>query len=64
MGTTVPLAEARPGDLVFFGDDSSHAGLLTGDGTMIHAPRPGAYIREEPVHLAGEPVVHHVVRPA
>ncbi|MFF9602969.1 C40 family peptidase [Streptomyces sp. NPDC014684] len=64
MGTTVPLAEARPGDLVFFGDDSSHAGLLTGDGTMIHAPRPGAYVREEPVHLAGEPVVHRVVRPA
>ncbi|MGW4438943.1 C40 family peptidase [Streptomyces sp. NPDC004596] len=64
MGTTVPLAEARPGDLVFFGDDSSHAGLLTGDGTMIHAPRPGAYVREEPVHLAGEPVVHLVVRPA
>ncbi|GEJ98299.1 C40 family peptidase [Streptomyces sp. 1-11] len=64
MGTTVPLVEARPGDLVFFGDDSSHAGLLTGDGTMIHAPRPGAYVREEPVHLAGEPVVHRVVRPA
>ncbi|MGW5325505.1 C40 family peptidase [Streptomyces sp. NPDC004014] len=64
MGTTVPLTEARPGDLVFFGDDSSHAGLLTGDGTMIHAPRPGAYVREEPVHLAGEPVAHRVVRPA
>ncbi|MFE5404151.1 C40 family peptidase [Streptomyces sp. NPDC056580] len=64
MGTTVPLAEARPGDLVFFGDDSSHAGLLTGDGTMIHAPRPGAYVREEPVHLYGEPVAHRVVRPA
>ncbi|MFF3163851.1 C40 family peptidase [Streptomyces sp. NPDC003273] len=64
MGTTVPLAEARPGDLVFFGGDCSHAGLLTGDGTMIHAPRPGAYVREEPVHLAGEPVVHRVVRPA
>ncbi|MGV9903648.1 C40 family peptidase [Streptomyces sp. NPDC003388] len=64
MGTTVPLAEARSGDLVFFGDDGSHAGLLTGDGTMIHAPRPGAYVREEPVHLAGEPVVHRVVRPA
>ncbi|MGV9418060.1 C40 family peptidase [Streptomyces sp. NPDC003674] len=64
MGTTVPLAEARPGDLVFFGGDCSHAGLLTGDGTMIHAPRPGAYVREEPVHLAGEPIVHRVVRPA
>ncbi|MER6037760.1 C40 family peptidase [Streptomyces sp. NPDC001835] len=64
MGTAVPLDEARPGDLVFFHHDSSHVGLCTGDGTMIHAPRPGAYVREEPVHLAGESVVHRVVRPA
>ncbi|MEW2256185.1 C40 family peptidase [Streptomyces sp. NPDC047869] len=64
MGTAIPLAEARPGDLVFFHDDSSHVGLCTGAGTMIHAPRPGAYVREEPVHLAGESVVHRVVRPA
>jgi len=64
MGTAVPLADARPGDLVFFHEDSRHVGLCTGDGTMIHAPRPGAYVREEPVHLAGESVVHRVVRPA
>ncbi|WP_250404949.1 C40 family peptidase [Streptomyces cellostaticus] len=64
MGTAVPLTDARPGDLVFFHEDSSHVGLCTGDGTMIHAPRPGAYVREEPVHLAGESVVHRVVRPA
>ncbi|MFJ3717031.1 C40 family peptidase [Streptomyces sp. NPDC090057] len=64
MGTAVPLDDARPGDLVFFHHDSSHVGLCTGDGTMIHAPRPGAYVREEPVHLAGESVVHRVVRPA
>ncbi|MGW0284668.1 C40 family peptidase [Streptomyces sp. NPDC003236] len=64
MGTAVPLTDVRPGDLVFFHDDSRHVGLCTGDGTMIHAPRPGAYVREEPVHLAGESVVHRVVRPA
>ncbi|MEU4035999.1 C40 family peptidase [Streptomyces collinus] len=64
VGTTVPLAEARPGDLVFFHDDLSHVGLCTGDGTMIHAPGPGAYVREESVHHGGDSVVHSVVRPA
>ncbi|WP_432029122.1 NlpC/P60 family protein [Streptomyces sp. 1222.5] len=63
-GTAVALADARPGDLVFFHEDSSHVGLYTGDGTMIHAPEPGAYIREEPVHRAGEALVQGVVRPA
>ncbi|MFF8725453.1 NlpC/P60 family protein [Streptomyces sp. NPDC015171] len=62
-GTPVPAAQARPGDLVFFHDDVSHVGLCTGDGMMIHAPRPGAYVREEPVTAAGEAAVHSVVRP-
>ncbi|MFF8405842.1 NlpC/P60 family protein [Streptomyces sp. NPDC015684] len=63
-GTPVALADARPGDLVFFHEDSSHVGLYTGDGTMIHAPEPGAYIREEPVRRGGEGLVQGVVRPA
>ncbi|MGY5101073.1 NlpC/P60 family protein [Streptomyces sp. 900105245] len=63
-GTPVALADARPGDLVFFHEDSSHVGLYTGDGAMIHAPEPGAYIREEPVHRGGEGLVQGVVRPA
>ncbi|MGY4992811.1 NlpC/P60 family protein [Streptomyces sp. 900105245] len=63
-GTPVALADARPGDLVFFHEDSSHVGLYTGDGAMIHAPEPGAYIREEPVHRGGEGLVRGVVRPA
>ncbi|MGW5280873.1 C40 family peptidase [Streptomyces collinus] len=64
VGTTVPLADARPGDLVFFRDDLSHVGLCTGDGTIIHAPGPGAYVREESVRHVGDSVVHSVVRPA
>ncbi|WP_333774582.1 C40 family peptidase [Streptomyces sp. IBSBF 3136] len=64
LGTTVPLADARPGDLVFFHEDLSHVGLCTGDGTMIHAPGPGAYVREESVQHGGDRVVHSVVRPA
>ncbi|MGW2489688.1 C40 family peptidase [Streptomyces sp. NPDC001606] len=62
-GTPVPLADARPGDLVFFYDDSSHVGLCTGNGMMIHSPEPGAYIREDSVYRWGESLVHSVVRP-
>ncbi|MFJ9813905.1 C40 family peptidase [Streptomyces sp. NPDC101151] len=63
-GTAVSLADAHPGDLVFFHDDHSHVGLCTGDGMMIHSPRPGAYIREESVHHGGESIIRSVVRPA
>ncbi|MBL1081420.1 C40 family peptidase [Streptomyces actinomycinicus] len=62
-GTTVPYAEARPGDLVFFHDDAGHVGLCSGDGMMIHAPRPGAYVREEPVSYGDGSAVRRVVRP-
>ncbi|MFF4827373.1 C40 family peptidase [Streptomyces sp. NPDC001312] len=64
-GTTVPLSEARPGDLVFFAffGDADHVGLYAGDGVMIHAPRPGGRVREESVHHDGESAVHRVVRP-
>ncbi|MGW2774512.1 C40 family peptidase [Streptomyces olivaceoviridis] len=61
-GTPVAPADARPGDLVFFHDGAGHVGLCTGDGMMIHAPRPGAYVREEPVSGIGA-AVHSVVRP-
>lgn len=63
-GTTVSLADAQPGDLVFFHDDRSHVGLYVGDGTMIHAPKPGAYVREESIHHDDTAPVHSVVRPA
>ncbi|MFD4875084.1 C40 family peptidase [Streptomyces sp. NPDC058420] len=63
-GTTVPLADAQPGDLVFFHDDISHVGVYAGDGMMIHAPRPGTYVREEPVHHDATAIIHSVVRPA
>ncbi|WP_329527168.1 C40 family peptidase [Streptomyces sp. NBC_01462] len=63
-GTTVPLSAIEPGDLVFFYDDISHVGLYIGDGMMIHAPKPGAYVREESIFYAGESIIHSVVRPA
>ena len=63
-GTTVPLDDAQPGDLVFFHDDSSHVGVYVGDGMMIHAPKPGTYVREESVHYDDSAIIHGVVRPA
>jgi cell wall-associated NlpC family hydrolase len=63
-GTTVPLSDAQPGDLVFFYDDVTHVGLYIGNGMMIHAPKPGTYVREESVYYDGESSIHSVVRPA
>ncbi|PAZ11848.1 glycoside hydrolase [Streptomyces sp. SA15] len=63
-GTTVSLAAAQPGDLVFFYDDVSHVGMYIGNGMMIHAPKPGAYVREESIYYDGESAIHSVVRPA
>ncbi|MEU6809975.1 NlpC/P60 family protein [Streptomyces sp. NPDC046831] len=63
-GTPVALAEMRAGDLILFYGDVSHVGLCTGNGLMIHAPSPGAPIREESVFFAGARAVHSAVRPA
>lgn len=63
-GTTVPVSQALPGDMVFFYDDLSHVGLYIGNGMMIHAPKPGAYVREESIYYDGESSIHSVVRPA
>lgn len=63
-GVQVPLADAQTGDLVFFHDDLGHVGVWSGDGMMIHAPGPGALIREESVFFAGRSAVKGVIRPA
>ncbi|MFE0471066.1 NlpC/P60 family protein [Streptomyces sp. NPDC058947] len=63
-GTTVSLAAAQPGDLVFFYDDVTHVGIYIGNGMMIHAPKPGTYVREESIYYDGESAIHSVVRPA
>ncbi|TLS44471.1 glycoside hydrolase [Streptomyces montanus] len=60
-GTTVSVANAQPGDLIFFYDDISHVGIYKGDGMMVHAPKPGAYVREESIYYMP---IHSVVRPA
>lgn len=50
-GRQVPLAEARPGDLVVYRSDASHVAMYMGNGQVIHAPHPGAYVRYDPVGM-------------
>ncbi|MEU8541763.1 NlpC/P60 family protein [Streptomyces sp. NPDC048717] len=61
VGTRVATADLKPGDLVFFYDDISHVGIYIGGGKMIHAPKPGAYVREESIYYMP---IYGSVRPA
>ncbi|ATW50090.1 NlpC/P60 family protein [Streptomyces xantholiticus] len=61
VGTRVATADLLPGDLVFFYDDISHVGIYIGDGKMIHAPKPGANVREESIFYMP---IYGSVRPA
>ncbi|HVL99738.1 MAG TPA: C40 family peptidase [Egibacteraceae bacterium] len=55
-GVAVPsLAEARPGDLVYWnghGGRPNHIAIYAGDGQMIHAPRTGDVVKYAPVRTA------------
>ncbi|MET7859548.1 NlpC/P60 family protein [Streptomyces sp. NPDC005318] len=61
IGTRIATADLQPGDLVFFYDDISHVGIYEGDGMMIHAPKPGANVREESIYYMP---IYGSVRPA
>ncbi|MGP4042659.1 NlpC/P60 family protein [Streptomyces sp. 2A115] len=50
-GQQVPLAQARPGDLVTYRGDASHVGMYMGNGQVVHAPYPGAPVRYDPVGM-------------
>ncbi|WP_344880742.1 C40 family peptidase [Nonomuraea antimicrobica] len=61
-GPQVPLAQAQPGDLIFWRHDPtnpdyiSHVAIYWGDGKMLHAPRTGDVVKISPVstrNLAG-----------
>ena len=43
------LAEARPGDVLAFGEPVNHVAIYLGDGQMIHAPRRGDVVKVEPI---------------
>ncbi|MFF2597877.1 NlpC/P60 family protein [Streptomyces californicus] len=61
FGTRVATSDLKPGDLVFFYDDISHVGIYKGEGMMIHAPKPGANVREESIYSMP---IYGSVRPA
>jgi len=51
----VPLAELRPGDLVFFRIGArhvNHVGVYSGDGRFIHAPHAGVAVTSADLHDA------------
>lgn len=46
----VSLAQAQPGDLVFFGSPVHHVGIYVGDGKMLDAPRTGKKVQIRDVY--------------
>ncbi|HEY7731663.1 MAG TPA: C40 family peptidase [Gaiellaceae bacterium] len=44
VGTPVPRARLRPGDLLFF-NGLGHVGMYVGRGRMIHSPQSGDVVR-------------------
>ncbi|WP_437001453.1 NlpC/P60 family protein [Streptomyces sp. enrichment culture] len=56
----VAVEDMRPGDLIIYFDDASHVGMYVGDGSMVHAPRPGRSIT---LAGAGSMPILGVVRP-
>ncbi|MEU1123653.1 NlpC/P60 family protein [Streptomyces sp. NPDC005899] len=56
----VPIRDMRPGDLIIYHSDASHVGMYVGDGSIVHAPRPG---RNVTLTGAGTMEILGVVRP-
>lgn len=56
----VPPDQLRPGDLVVYFEDATHVALYIGNGQVVHAPRPGEYVKVSP--LGANPLLG-VVRP-
>ncbi|WP_189110528.1 C40 family peptidase [Streptomyces camponoticapitis] len=56
----VPIADMRPGDLIIYHGDASHVGMYVGNGSIVHAPRPG---RQVTLTGAGSMLILGVVRP-
>ncbi|HLI25052.1 MAG TPA: NlpC/P60 family protein, partial [Acidimicrobiales bacterium] len=46
--TQIPLADAEPGDLIFF-NGLQHVGIYLGNGQMVDAPHTGAFVRVESI---------------
>jgi cell wall-associated NlpC family hydrolase len=45
MLPSVPVAEAQPGDLLFYYSPISHVGIYLGGGSILHAPATGDVVK-------------------
>ncbi|GAB2688808.1 C40 family peptidase [Saccharopolyspora gloriosae] len=66
-GAHIPLAQAQPGDLVFWGAGREpgaihHVALYLGDNQILHAPQPGESVERTEMWDGGE-LLPTVVRP-
>jgi cell wall-associated NlpC family hydrolase len=53
-GRKIPSAQARRGDLLFWGPNASqHVALYLGDGQMLEAPYTGSVVKVSPVRTSG-----------
>jgi len=60
IGTPVAsLDEAKPGDLIFYGNPAHHVAMYIGDGKLIEAPQAGETVSIRPVY--GHPTIRRVV---
>jgi cell wall-associated NlpC family hydrolase len=51
VGTEVPsLDQAKPGDLIAFGEPVDHIALYAGDGKIMQAPRTGDVVKVSEIH--------------
>ena len=63
-GTAVPsLAQARPGDILAFGDPAYHVAIYLGDNMMIAAPEPGERVKIQSVYQTPDSI-RRVLAPA
>ncbi len=64
MGTKISLAEARPGDLVFYsgGGRVNHVAMYIGGGQVIHASNPRTGIRVSDVGYRSITTIRRLIR--
>ncbi|MGW3690123.1 C40 family peptidase [Streptomyces sp. NPDC005125] len=58
-GQRVSTNSLRPGDLVFY-RSAAHVAIYVGNGRIVHAPRPGSYVKVAGLYSMS---VYAVVRP-
>ncbi|AUS77970.1 NlpC/P60 family protein [Actinoalloteichus sp. AHMU CJ021] len=66
-GTKIPLDQARPGDLIFWGggrqpSSIDHVALYIGNDEVIHAPQPGDVVKRAKIWDGGK-LVATAIRP-